>query len=196
MRNPELTRQIILKTSGELFNTHGYKATSISNITDATGLTKGAIYKHFRNKDELEKETFMYLSDQVASHLGEKIRAENNAKDKLEVIFIFFDSYLTHPPVVGGCPLLNLAVEADDAHPDLKIQALQMMEMLRNTLYTILKNGIRYEQIIPGTDCEQVASVILASLEGGIMMGKLSGKDSDMRHILDHLRGVVKQLTV
>ena len=56
MRNPEQTREKILKKSGLLFNTQGYKATSISDITSATGFTKGAIYRHFKSKEELEKE--------------------------------------------------------------------------------------------------------------------------------------------
>ncbi|EMR03232.1 TetR/AcrR family transcriptional regulator [Cesiribacter andamanensis] len=65
MRNPDLTRETILKEAGILFNTLGYKATSISNITDATGYTKGAIYRHFSSKEALEKETLQYLSSLV-----------------------------------------------------------------------------------------------------------------------------------
>ena len=42
MRDPQGTRETILKKSGVLFNTQGYKATSISDITEATGFTKGA----------------------------------------------------------------------------------------------------------------------------------------------------------
>ncbi|MEP2968608.1 TetR/AcrR family transcriptional regulator, partial [Nonlabens ulvanivorans] len=48
MRNPQLTKDIIIKESADLFNTKGYKATSLSDITTATGFTKGAIYKHFK----------------------------------------------------------------------------------------------------------------------------------------------------
>ena len=70
MRNPEVTKETILNKSGILFNTQGYKATSISNITDATGLTKGAIYRHFTSKDELEIETLAHLS----GIMDEKIR--------------------------------------------------------------------------------------------------------------------------
>jgi AcrR family transcriptional regulator len=66
MRNPEQTREHILHQSGLLFNVQGYKATSLSNITNATGFTKGAIYKHFKSKDDLEKETLLYLSSVVA----------------------------------------------------------------------------------------------------------------------------------
>ena len=56
MRSPEVTRERILRQSGKLFNTQGYKATSLSDITEASGLTKGAIYQHFENKEKLDGE--------------------------------------------------------------------------------------------------------------------------------------------
>ncbi len=191
MRNPELTRETILETAGELFNTRGYKATSISHITQATGYTKGAIYKHFVSKDDLERETFSHLADKVKNELGRRIRQEGNAMDKLDVIFRFFESHLTHPLVQGGCPLMNLAIESDDAHPVLRKEARSMMAMLRETLIRILENGKRYGQLKPGTDAARLTSVILASLEGGIMMSKLTGSPEDMAFVQDHLRELV-----
>jgi len=192
MRNPAMTREIILKTSGDLFNVRGYKATSISHITDATGFTKGAIYKHFANKDELERETFSYLANKVQRTLGERIRARRNAVEKLEVILTFFESYLSQPPIAGGCPLMNLAIESDDAHPALRIEARRMLESLRSALTGILENGVKYGQIKPETDCNGVATVILASLEGGIMMSKLVGSAEDLGQVLAHIREIVK----
>jgi TetR/AcrR family transcriptional regulator, transcriptional repressor for nem operon len=50
IRQPEITKDLILYKAGTLFNTNGYKASTISNITKATGLTKGAIKRHFTNK--------------------------------------------------------------------------------------------------------------------------------------------------
>ena len=55
MRNPEVTKETIFKKSGILFNTQGYESTSISNITDATGLQK-ALFISISSKDELEIE--------------------------------------------------------------------------------------------------------------------------------------------
>ena len=107
MRNPAATKEIILVKSGNLFNTQGYKATSISDITTATGFTKGAIYRHFENKNDLEMETLMHLSTQMFAKLREKIVAKDTAGDKLRAVFSFFESYVTNPPLKGGCPLLN-----------------------------------------------------------------------------------------
>lgn len=49
----EQTRQQILQTSQRLFAEHGYDATSIQMIADEMGLTKAAVYYHFRAKSDI-----------------------------------------------------------------------------------------------------------------------------------------------
>src|SRR5690606_39591748 len=71
MRNPEYTKKRILQRSAVLFNTRGYQATSVSDITDATGFTKGAIYRHFKNKEELVRQSLATM----AEAMYEKMRA-------------------------------------------------------------------------------------------------------------------------
>jgi TetR/AcrR family transcriptional regulator, transcriptional repressor for nem operon len=196
MRNPEATKEKILKKSGVLFNTKGYKATSISDITDATGYTKGAIYRHFTSKEELEKQTLMHLSTIMFEETKHRIKAQLNAGDKLRAVFKYFESYVTEPVVKGGCPLMNAAIEADDAHPSLKKAALGILDILRNSVLTVLENGIRYKQIKPGIDKEFYATVIIASLEGAIMMSKLRGNNDDIRRVIKHLDDLVTQIEI
>src|SRR5687768_11625009 len=117
MRNPDATKERILTKSGVLFNTQGYKATSISDITTSTGFTKGAIYRHFSSKAALEKETLFHLSSIMFATLQGRIKCESTAGDKLRAIFRYFESYISSPPVKGGCPLMNAAIEADDSNP-------------------------------------------------------------------------------
>jgi TetR/AcrR family transcriptional regulator, transcriptional repressor for nem operon len=47
------TREYIIDEAYKLFLNHSYEAVSISVISDAIGFTKGALYHHFRNKEEL-----------------------------------------------------------------------------------------------------------------------------------------------
>jgi TetR/AcrR family transcriptional regulator, transcriptional repressor for nem operon len=194
MRNPEATKETILKKSGVLFNTQGYKATSISHITDATGLTKGAIYRHFDSKDELERHTMAYLSGIMFSKLREVVKDELTAGNKLRAIFSFFESYITNPPLKGGCPLLNAAIEADDAHIGLRKEALKTLGILRESVVTILSNGVKYQQIKPTVDKEFYATLIIAVLEGGIMMSKLEGNNHDIRKMLAHLNKQLEEI--
>src|SRR5687767_15428855 len=101
MRNPDATKEKILKKSGVLFNTKGYKATSISDITDATGLTKGAIYRHFKSKEELENETLFHLSGIMFNATKQCIKEQLTAGNKLRAVFRYFESYVTDPVVKG-----------------------------------------------------------------------------------------------
>lgn len=194
MRNPEATKETILKRSGILFNTKGYKATSISNITDATGLTKGAIYRHFANKNELELETLLHLSTILSEKLRVIIKEQHTAGNKLRAVFKFFESYISNPPIKGGCPLMNAAVEADDAHPTLRKGALRILNVLRGSLLTILANGITHKQIKADIDTEMYATFFFASLEGAIMMSKLVGNDIDIKRTIAFLEKQLKEI--
>lgn len=187
IRNPDKTRDRILTKSGVLFNTQGYKATSISDITSATGLTKGAIYRHFKNKAVLEKETLFHLSKIMFEKLRARIKSEQTAGDKLRSVFKYFESYITNPEVKGGCPLMNVAIEADDAHPLLRKEAVKILDMFRDSVITILQNGIKYQQIKKDIDLQFYASLIIASLEGAIMMSKLRGNNEDILRVSKHL---------
>lgn len=192
MRDPQNTKETILRKSGVLFNTHGYKATSISDITDATGFTKGAIYRHFASKDQLEIETLVHLSSLMFDKLRDRIKAKNSAGEKLRAVFHYFESYISNPPVKGGCPILNAAIESDDSNPALRKTALKILTDMREAIINLLAKGIKYKQIRSGIDKEQYATMIIASLEGAIMMSKLSGNDDDIKRVIKQLE---KQLS-
>lgn len=196
MRNPEVTKEKILKQSGQLFNTQGYKATSLRDITEATGFTKGAIYRHFSSKDELEMETLSHLSNQMFELVRGRIKEAKTAGSKLKSIFNFFETYISKPPIKGGCPLMNVAIEADDAHPQLRKRAVSIMNMLHDSIDTILSNGIRYGQIKKDIDRAHYATVIIASLEGAIMMSKLRGNDDDIKRVTSHLDQFIQEIEI
>ncbi|MEX2233146.1 MAG: TetR/AcrR family transcriptional regulator [Cyclobacteriaceae bacterium] len=185
-----------MRKSGVLFNTQGYKATSISDITTATGFTKGAIYRHFKNKAVLEKETLFHLSSLMFEKLRSQIRCENTAGNKLRAIFHCFESYVTNPELIGGCPLMNAAIEADDSNPTLRKEAIKILDILRDSVTAILKNGIRYKQIKKETDLDYYATIIIATLEGAIMMSKLRGDNQDIRRVIKHLEHQLKEIEI
>ena len=194
MRDPDQTRENILSRSGVLFNTRGYEATSISDITTATGYTKGAIYRHFKSKANLEKKTLFYLSSAMFEKLRAVVKTETTAGNKLRAVFRYFESYVSNPPLKGGCPLMNVAIEADDANPALRKEALRILDVLGESVTRILQNGLRYKQIRKDIDPLYYATIIIASLEGAIMMSKLRGNNRDIRRVVTHLETLVAEI--
>ena len=196
MRNPNETRGAILHHAGSLFNLQGYKATSLSNITEATGYTKGAIYRHFKSKEKLEEQSLVYLMEIMFEKLRIQIKERQTAGGKLKAIVRFFESYVTKSPIKGGCPLLNVAIEADDNSPHLRKRANLILETLKGSIVTILSNGIRFGQIEKSIDKEYYATLIIASLEGAIMMSKLSRTNHDIRIVIQHLEKMISGIEI
>ncbi|MCH9661339.1 MAG: TetR/AcrR family transcriptional regulator [Bacteroidetes bacterium] len=196
MRDPETTKNIILKESGNLFNTQGYKATSISDITKATGLTKGAIYRHFDSKSDLEQEALRSLGKLMFTELGTSIREAINFQAKMEAIFSFFEDYMNTPLYEGGCPLMNAAIEADDTNTALRQQAYNMLAQLKASVEKLIDNGIKNEQVQPEVSARFYSTIFIATLEGGIMMSKLERNKNAIETTIAHLRKQVFDISI
>ena len=196
MRNPEATKELIILKSADLFNTQGYKATSLSDITKATGFTKGAIYRHFENKEDLERQALHSLSKRMFKEISTSIKAATNFQEKMEAIFIFFEGYMETPLYQGGCPLLNAAIESDDANPIIKEQALVMLSRLKESMHILFQNGIKNNQIKSTIAIDYYTTIFIAILEGGIMMSRLENNKTAITHAINHLRNLVKEIVI
>lgn len=196
MRNPELTRLTILEKSSILFNTQGYKATSLSDICKASELTKGAIYKNFKDKAELEKESLLFMCKKLLSDVSKGISKADGAEKKLLAILKYFESYHAKPPFQGGCPLMNAAIEVDDSNPDLKLVVKNVMELMHENLCSVMKKGIKHGQIRKDADIKGLASVIFSSLEGALMMIKILDTNKHMLATSKHLKKEIKKILI
>lgn len=173
MTKGEQTRETILELAAEAFNRHGYSGTSLSDIMALTGLEKGGIYNHFQSKEDLAVQAFDYAFDRVSRALLTAVRQSRSAEGQLRGMIDFFLSYYQDPPVAGGCPVLNTAVESDDAYPALRARARAAMDEWRKMILHIVDKGKAKGEFRADVEPEELTSLLLASLEGGIMMSKL-----------------------
>ncbi|MGM0877512.1 MAG: TetR/AcrR family transcriptional regulator [Bacillota bacterium] len=173
MRKGEQTRKHIVLKSAELFNQKGYAGCSMNDIMEATGLQKGGIYRNFKSKDEIALEAFDYAIDTVSKHFTEAILHANTALEKIGSLFDVYEDVVNNPPVKGGCPLLNTAVDSDDTNPLLRKKALVVFHTFLNMIEEIIEEGIQNRELNPDIDTKVVASFIVAIFEGSIMFSKL-----------------------
>lgn len=195
MRNAENTKEKILSTAAGLFNVQGFKATSLKDITDATGFTKGAIYRHFHDKESLEESTYDFISTKLQSKLREAIKDKNTAPDKLIAICDFFRAYIHSPIIVGGCPILNAGVESDDTKPGLNLKVKQLLDIFQKSLEHIIKRGIEHNQIKSEIRPNHFASIFIATLEGGVLLSKIRKSSKDMEWVIEDLRLRIKEIS-
>lgn len=194
MSKAEQTRQFIIEKTAPIFNAKGYAGTSLNDITDATGLTKGSIYGNFENKDEVALAAFDYNFQRVVSHIRNEMEKRDTSIGKLMVYPETYRNYFKLPFLGAGCPLLNTATEADDTHPALRKKAADAIAFWKKAVMQHLKTGIKEKEIKAGTDIEGFASVLISLVEGGMLQAKLTGKMDGMNSSMKHLEKLIRKL--
>ncbi|MDX6710302.1 MAG: TetR/AcrR family transcriptional regulator, transcriptional repressor for nem operon [Blastocatellia bacterium] len=192
MGKGDRTREKIIEQAAELFNCQGYFGASMSDIMRVTGLNKGGIYNHFESKQDLAVESFDYAIDLISRRMSLAIENATNAADRLLAVISVIENLGEDNPIPGGCPLLNTAVESDDAHPVLRERARLAMTRWRNRIRRITKEGIKAGEINSSVDGDVLATILIATLEGAVMMSKLYDNPVHMRRAVGHLKQYIE----
>jgi len=195
MSKGEHTKERIIQQAAELFNQQGYAGSSISDIMRVTGLHKGGIYNHFKSKDDLALQAFDFAIACIRQHHRSVLQGKHDAVERLQAIIETFRIYIDnpdHPLIKGGCPLLNTAIESDDAHPALRDRAQQAMNSWRDLICRIIQKGIKKGEIRPTVDADEVATILIATLEGAVMMSKLYGDSIHIERAINHLTDYIE----
>lgn len=88
----------------------------------------------------------------------------------------FIDNFVNRrSSVPGGCPLLNMAIDADDGNPALRQLAVRALRRWQTDLTEVVVRGIAGKEIQPEVDAKEVADMIISSLEGALMISRLEG---------------------
>jgi TetR/AcrR family transcriptional repressor of nem operon len=173
MRKGEVTRQKIIAEAAPLFNRLGYAGCSMQDIMVATGLEKGGLYRHFGSKEELAEEAFRYSLARVTEARQEGM---DNIEGPVEQLrFIVRGFVEMHSIIPGGCPVMNTAIDADDGNPALRKLVLEALRQWKARIAGIVKAGIEQGEIRAEVEPRSIANIVIAALEGALMISRLEG---------------------
>ena len=191
----ERTRQRVIEQAAPVFNQRGYWGASLRDLMDATGLEKGGIYNHFRSKDDLAAAAFDHNVELMRRRIRTALDGRRHALDRLLAINDVYRDFAVQPPFPGGCPILNAATETDDTHPALRAKVQAAMDELRDgTIARIVTRGVERGELRDGTDADAVATVVMSTLEGALMLTQLYGDPGYVETATAHLDGYVTSL--
>ena len=190
----ERTKQYIIEKTAPVFNEKGYAGTSLSDLENATGLTKGSIYGNFENKDEVALAAFDYNFNRVTLYIKDKILATDSSIERLLVYPKVYRDFLKIPFLKPGCPILNTSTEADDTHPKLRERAANALAFWKTSIENQIKRGIERGEIKPETNPTEVAVILMSLIEGAIMQAKVTGKSTELRIAMNYLEKIIMEL--
>jgi TetR/AcrR family transcriptional repressor of nem operon len=189
----EATRQRIVAQSAAVFNQHGYSGTSMSELMAATGLEKGGLYRHFASKQDLAAAAFDYAWETVSEPRWHGLE---DCAGSLEKLLLLVENFVQQPPrtLPGGCPLLNTAVDSDDGNPLLRGKARAALDRWRAKIADIVHQGQQNGELRGGIDAAAVAAIVIASLEGAVMMSRLEKTREPLYAVGAHLAEYLQTL--
>lgn len=196
IRKGKVTREMIVEKAAALFNSRGYFGASMSDLMAATGLEKGGIYNHFSSKDELALEAFDYAVKVNGQIVFCEVAKHSNSIDQLCAFVQKFGTLGDESPIPGGCPLLNSAIECDDAHPEMKERVQKSIQVVLRKLESIIKKGVHKGEINPDIDAAEEAKLIFASIEGAIMLSRLFEDAATMQSVISKLVSHIRSLAI
>lgn len=185
------TRSRILKAAMDLFNTKGYHATRISEIIEVSGVQKGNLYFYFKSKEELalalieeaRREYMAYLNSHVSGVSG---------LDKLDNVLAAVFEFHSRKKFIGGCIFGNIALEMGDQNPEFRDAVRGIFDEWVSLLGSLLEEALAGGEINLTLKPEQMARHIVAALEGGIMLARLSKDKGDLLGSIDSIRALVQ----
>ncbi len=164
------TSEFILDKVAPIFNKQGYIGTSLSDITKATGLTKGAIYCNFSNKEDLALKSFQLNISLAITPLFKLIATKEGSINKLYTITDYQRSYYDLVKDRGGCPMLRAGVDTKFINPLLFRTAQNLSQKFTTGLTNIINEGIINNEIQQNTDPVKYAKIILSLIEGSSLL--------------------------
>src|SRR5262249_1750599 len=147
------------------------------------------------SKDEVALAAFDHNLTKLNSIFTQEMSRYRSARQKLEVYGKVYADYNKYPFPMGGCPILNTAIESDDTHPGLKKKVVSAVNSWKKQIIMIVEAGIASKEFEKKNDPEQIALTIIALIEGGIMIAKATGKTGYNRMIAKSLQGFIDGIT-
>ncbi|WP_270087243.1 TetR/AcrR family transcriptional regulator [Sphingobacterium sp. SYP-B4668] len=191
----EKTKQFILETAVPLYNEKGISGVNIDDVLAATKLTKGCLYGHFENKEDLSEQVIDLALRMVSDKVRLAVSKGKSAKNK---VFAFMDFYKDpiQSYIPGGCPIFNTAVEADDNYPGMKQKVAKVFRAGQEELVALLQEGIDNKEFSDKLDPAVFAFKMVAAIEGGIVMCRTMDTIKPMFGLIKNLKAELDQYSL
>lgn len=191
------TRAKILEAANDLFYAHGYNATGLDRIIARAGVVKGNFYHHFRSKEELAEAVVAWHRDRMFETMeGNRVFDEPSA---LTALVGLLDCMVNRSicddegEAMRGCLFGNFALELSAASPTIRDVLQEVFEEFRSVFRCLLEKGMASGEMRAGIDVNETAKVILALMQGAILVDKASQSQDQSRAAIAFIQSYISE---
>ncbi|PYX48330.1 MAG: TetR family transcriptional regulator [Acidobacteria bacterium] len=193
LRDPERTRERLLQAASREIYRSGFQSASLDIILASIGVTKGALYYHFKNKEALG---YAVVEEVIAPDVhGKWVRPLQSVKDPIDALIGAVQRIPVRlVDVRGGCQLNNLAQEMSPLDAGFRKRLAIVFDAWREAVASTLREGQTHGSVRRDVGPTDAAGLLIAMVEG---YGSLAKNAQDpkvmkagIRNIVDWLRSL------
>ncbi|MGX9885709.1 TetR/AcrR family transcriptional regulator [Streptomyces sp. NPDC002276] len=180
------TSERLIESTRELLWERGYVGTSPKAILERAGAGQGSMYHHFKGKPDLALAAIRRTAEELRAAAEGVLDGPGTPYERIE-------AYLRRErDVLRGCPVGRLTMDPDViASAELREPVDDALDAIRERLAGIVEEGKEQGQFGTELDGEEIASTILATVQGGYVLARASGSagafDAGVRGLLSLL---------
>ena len=190
LRNPDRTRERLLQAASREIYRSGFQSASLGTILASAGVTKGALYHHFKNKEALG---YAVVEEVISPDVrGTWVRPLQSVRDPIDALIRIVRDISVRPrDVCGGCQLNNLAQEMSPLDAGFRKRLEIIFDAWRETIASVLREGQKRGSVRPDVQPADAAGLLIAMVEG---YGSLAKNAQDPKVITAGIKNIVAWL--
>ncbi|WP_410655540.1 TetR/AcrR family transcriptional regulator [Amycolatopsis sp. lyj-112] len=178
------TRQRMLDSAAELFHQQGYHATGLNQLVAAGGAPKGSLYFHFPGgKEQLATEAIRQSAERLCDQLRTVVASSPDVVTGIENVIEALATSLEESNFQRGCPLATVALDVAGESEAIR----QACADGYNSWHTLIAGALDSDK------ADELATVVLAAIEGGLLLAKTLRTAAPLRAMAPHLRTTLEQ---
>lgn len=175
-----VTKQAIINRIIEHVHLYGFSETSLNDIIALTGVKKGNLYFHFKNKEALILEALKEAHRQYQEYLLQYTIQASDPVAKIEAMLDAVVAYHTKRKFQGGCIFGNTALEMSDKNAQYREFMGRVFSQWIQWVSAQINAAIKEGTLSHNTPVQELSHHIIAALEGGILLSKVTKNPFDL----------------
>ena len=184
-RPREFDTDAALDAAIRVFSERGFHATSIGDLTAATGLASGSVYKAFQDKRGLFLAALERYKSVRDAALRRAIAPGASGRERLRLALEFYADASHGPLGRLGCRVIGGATELATFDDEVARWVAQALVRIEAVLGELLREGVADGSVPSGTDAPATARALLCMVQGMRLVGKTGRTRKDMRALVD-----------
>lgn len=174
----------IIETVIALAAQHSPGQITTQEIANVIGVTQGALFRHFPNKESIWLATIAWVDSELLSTLERAAQDASSPTEGLRQVFFSHVDFVIARPGVPRLIFNELQQPADSA---IKAAVRTLLQRYRQLVLSLLVAAAKSDAISLGVDAGAAATLFLGSIQGLVMQSMLAGDVQAMRQTAEQV---------